>query len=319
MRGRAVSASRAVIPVACGVLLNSGGEVLVAQRPPGKIAAGKWEFPGGKIEPGESPLQALMRELHEELGVEVQAARRLIRFRHDYTDRIVILDTWLVRQFEGAPHSREGQQLDWVHPESLSRLDTLPTVPPIAMALRLPEHYVFTPPNAGEASILAGLSALPEGSLLRLRIAALDDQAYADLARRLLQPAAERGIGLMLDRHPRLAAEIGAAGWHANQRALRHYRIRPIAKSLLLGVSVHDSEDFQAARRLGAEFTVLGPALPTATHPEAQGLGWERWEELRGDSPQPVYAIGGVGPLQLQQAQAHGAHGVAGISAYWGG
>jgi len=293
--------------------------VLIAQRPEGKIAAGKWEFPGGKIEPGESPAQALARELHEELGVEVRAARRLLRFRHDYADSTVMLDTWLVSRFDGIPHSREQQRFDWVTLDDLQALDTLPTVAPIALALRLPQHYVFTPPNAGEALIRAGLPRLPRGCLLRLRIAALDDKAYAGLAARLLQPAAACGIGLMLDRQPYQAAELGAAGWHASERALHHYRIRPLARSLRFAASVHDPAGIETARRLGADFMVLGSVLPTASHPQTQGLGWERWQQLRGDSPQPVYAIGGVGPQQLDQAHEHGAQGVAGIRAYWDG
>ncbi len=310
---------RPVIQVACGVLVNAGGAVLIAQRPEGKIAAGKWEFPGGKIEPGESPLQALVRELHEELGVEVRAARRLLRFRHEYSDRIVILDTWLVHRFDGEPQARERQRFDWVCAEKLHGLDTLPTVAPIAVALRLPQHYVFTPPDADEALIRAGLPGLPPGNLLRLRIAALDDQAYADLAARLVAPARACGIGLMLDRLPQQVAETGAAGWHATERALQHYQLRPVAKSLWFAASVHGAAGLDAAGRLGADFTVLGSVLPTASHPQGQALGWERWQQLRGEAPQPVYAIGGVGPQQLEQAHEHGAQGVAGIRAYWEG
>lgn len=313
------AATLPLIQVACGVLTRPGREVLIAQRPEGRIAAGKWEFPGGKIESGESPRQALVRELREELGVEVRQARRLLRFRHDYSDRAVILDTWLVSAFDGEPHPRERQLFQWLSPEALSGLDTLPTVAPIALALRLPKHYVFTPPNVDEDTIRAHLPQLPPGCLLRLRVPALDDQAYLQLAARLLQPARACGIDLILDRKPALVASVGAAGWHADERALRRYRTRPLARPLWFGASVHDAAGMDAARRLGADFMVLGPVLPTATHPQSRGLGWERWQELRGLSPQPVYALGGVGPQQLAQAHEHGAQGVAGIRAYWGG
>jgi 8-oxo-dGTP diphosphatase len=314
---RSSTIHRPLIPVACGVLINARGEVLIAQRPEGKIAAGKWEFPGGKIETGEPVEAALRRELHEELGVEVRQARRLIRFRHEYADRIVLLDTWLVSRFDGEPHAREGQQFGWMHPGYLLQLDVLPTVAPIARALLLPEHYVFTPPNADEATVRAGLGQLPRGCLLRLRVPALGDEGYAELAQRLLPAAQAAGIGLMLDRQPRLAAELGAAGWHATERTLLHLRSRTLPAGLWFAASVHEAASLEAARRLGADFAVLGPVLPTASHPQAQGLGWDRFEQLLGNSPQPVYAIGGVGPKQLEQAHAHGAQGVAGIRAYW--
>ncbi|MDR3416698.1 MAG: Nudix family hydrolase [Nevskia sp.] len=310
--------ARPVIAVACGVLVDAGGEVLVAQRPQGKVAAGKWEFPGGKIEPGEAPLQALARELREELGIEVRKARRLIRFRHEYVDRVVRLDTWVVHRYEGEPHPHEGQTFAWIQPDNLHALDTLPTVAPIVHALRLPSHYVFTPPNVTEAVVRAGLPKLPAGCLLRLRIPALEDEAYAEIAGRLVQPAAECGIRLMLDRDPRMVAQVGAAGFHATQHALlMQRRSRPLPRPLLFGASVHDSFGVGEAYRLGADFAVLSPVLLTATHPHTQGLGWERFEDLVGEVPMPVYALGGVGPQQLDVAFEHRAQGVAGISAYW--
>lgn len=313
-----VPAPLPIIPVACGVLARPGGEVLIAQRPLGKIAAGKWEFPGGKIEPGESAAQALARELHEELAVEVRQARRLIRFRYAYSDRVVILDTWLVTGFDGSPHPREQQRFAWLRPEQLASLDLLPTVAPIATALRLPAHYAFTQPDASEAAIRAGLPLLPTGSLLRLRLPALADQAYIELAKRLLQPARLAGIGLVLDRAPELAAQLGAAGWHASEETLGELGGgRPVPAGIWFGASVHGAPALAKVQQAGADFAVLGPVLPTASHAGAPALGWEGFEQIAGECALPVYAIGGLGPAQLEMAHAHGAQGVAGITAYW--
>ena len=149
------------IGVACGVLRRADGAVLLAQRPAGKIAAGKWEFPGGKIETGESPRVALERELHEELGIGISQARPLIRFTHAYHDRIVTLDTWLVERWRHEVRAVEGQCFDWQAPDAAIALDLLPTVQPILAALRLPTDYVFTPPDADEARIRDGLDGLP--------------------------------------------------------------------------------------------------------------------------------------------------------------
>ena len=299
------------------MLRDASGEVLVAQRPHGKIAAGKWEFPGGKIEPGESALQALSRELHEELGVDVRKARPLIRFRHEYLDRIVVLDTWLVEQFDGIPVPREAQRFAWIRPEAIHTLDNLPTVGPIVRALRLPAHYVFTPPNVNEALILRGLPQLPEACLLRLRVPVLDDEAYGELAARLLPQVRAAGRSLILDRDPRQAVDLGADGWHASGRVLQQKKVRPVPAGLWFGASVHDAAGLETALDHGADFAVLSPVLATATHPQAQAIGWDRFGQMIAEYPRPVFALGGLGPAQIGVAQSHRAQGVAGISAYW--
>lgn len=311
-------AARPTIRVACGVIERGDGRVLLAQRPHGKIAAGCWEFPGGKIEPGEPPEAALRRELHEELGIDIEQARPLIRFRHDYTNRTVLLDTWLVTRFSGGPHGREGQAFAWVVPGALGAWpQTLPTVAPSARALRLASHYVFTPPDATAERILAGLPELPAGALLRLRLPSLAEGDYHELAHRLIPTIRASGRRFVLDRDPQAAAALGADGWHATSTAMdRMGRLAAGGPPLRLA-SCHDRAQLLRAAALGFDACVLGPVRPTASHPGAKVLGWTAFADAVQYAGLPVYAIGGIGPEALPQVFAAYGQGVAGISAFW--
>jgi 8-oxo-dGTP diphosphatase len=123
------------IDVVAGALYDAAGRVLIAQRPPGKALAGRWEFPGGKVHDGEDAYDALVRELREELGIEVRAAERLMRYPHAYADRVVWLDMWIVTDWRGAPGSLDGQALKWVPPAQLDAEDILEADQPIVAAL----------------------------------------------------------------------------------------------------------------------------------------------------------------------------------------
>src|SRR5579872_4050484 len=107
--------------VAVGVIFNPQREVLIAKRPAHKYKGGLWEFPGGKVEAGEAVFAALQRELHEEIGIEIIHAHPWLQVEHDYQDRKVLLDTWIVTQFSGEPASQEGQVILWVNPNDLNQ------------------------------------------------------------------------------------------------------------------------------------------------------------------------------------------------------
>jgi mutator protein MutT len=133
------------IHVVAAAVTDAAGRVLIAQRPAGKHMAGGWEFPGGKLEPGEDRAAGLERELHEELGISIEPPLRpLIRVRHAYPTREVLLDIWVVRHFHGEPRGLDGQALRWCTPDELAHADLLPADAPIVAALRLPERLQQT-------------------------------------------------------------------------------------------------------------------------------------------------------------------------------
>lgn len=311
------STGRRYVHIAVGVLQNDRGEVLICQRPPHKLYPGEWEFPGGKVEAGEGVEQALRRELREELGIEVRECRPLIRLRHVYPELSVDLDTWLVSRYAGDVRSTEHPAEAWALPRDLPKWPLLAADRPIVNALRLPAHCIFTPTEAQPEALAARAAGLPRG-LLRLRLPRLGEADYAKAARDLTGPLTALGHTVVLDREPGAVAALGAGGFHATSARLRALRERPVATDAWFGASCHSVEDLDRARALGADYAVLGPVRPTATHPEAAPLGWERFREWATHAGLPVYAIGGVGPGDLPMAWAHGAQGAAGIGAYWG-
>ena len=119
-----------------GALFDPERRVLIAQRPYGKHMAGRWEFPGGKVAGGETEPQALVRELREELGINVISCRPFMRLSHEYDDRIVELSMWMVDIFSGEPVGLDGQQLKWVAVERLGQEDILEADAPFVVALR---------------------------------------------------------------------------------------------------------------------------------------------------------------------------------------
>jgi len=125
------------IRVVAAALFDRDGRVLITERPPGKHMAGRWEFPGGKVAPGESDEQALKRELEEELGIEMLSGSPLLELAHEYPDRSVELAMWAVARYEGQPRSLDGQRLKWVALEHLPREDILEADRPFIQALLL--------------------------------------------------------------------------------------------------------------------------------------------------------------------------------------
>ncbi|WP_456412347.1 Nudix family hydrolase [Thiolapillus sp.] len=314
------AAEVAEIHVAAGVLKNPKGEILLARRSPDSHQGGLWEFPGGKIEPGETARQALLRELEEELGVGVEECRPLIRVSHCYADRKVVLNTWLVSRWRGEPQGKEGQPLSWVPSHELYRWPMPAADKPILNALRLPDTYLITPPGIENQERFLGQleEALKSGiSLLQFRVFGLEAGRLEQLAREACLLCSEHGARMMLNGSLALARKIGAHGLHLDRRRLLSLRSREEYADLLLSASCHNARELRWVEHLGVDFAVLSPVLPTMSHPDAEVLGWERFRELCAEISVPVYALGGMSADLLEQSWAQGAQGIAGIRGLW--
>ncbi len=304
------------------MLKNPEGEVLLARRPAGSHQGGLWEFPGGKIEPGETAQQALARELLEELGVRVEKCRPLIRVSHCYQDRTVVLDTWLVSRWQGEPRGNEGQPLSWVPPQELCSRPMPAADKPVLGALDLPDIYLITPPAVeNREHFLAQLErALKSGlSLLQFRVFGLEAKRLEHLAREACLLCKEHDARMMLNGSAALAQKIGAHGLHLDRRRLLSSDCRGDYPDLLLSASCHDARELQQAESLGVNFAVLSPVLPTLSHPDAEVLDWDGFSKLCRNASIPLYALGGMSAAMLEQSWVQGAQGIAGIRGLWPG
>lgn len=297
-------------------VIRRGEDVLIARRPADKHQGGLWEFPGGKVEPGEGAREALARELEEELGIVPEQARPLIRISHDYPDKSVCLDVWEVTTFRGEPEGREGQPLRWVPVEELPSHAFPAANRPIVTAARLPPCYAISPDSPDVTALTAWASVrLSRGiRLLLLRAPSLPEQEYLRLAEALLSRCRETGARLMLHGDPALLEKLPVAdGLHMPACFMKKLARRPLPAGKWWAVSTHDAGEMALAEQLGADFVTLSPVKPTASHPDASPLGWARFTELAAKATVPVYALGGLGEADIETAWQAGAQGVAAI------
>jgi 8-oxo-dGTP diphosphatase len=312
-----VSPRGAPLEVVAAVLRDARGRVLLARRAAGREHAGLWEFPGGKREPGESALAALARELDEELGVRLLGASPLWRVPWPGGRRPIVLDAWDV-SFDGTPEAREHDALAWVQPSELHRHAMPPADGPIAAALRLPRTCAITPDDIDPAALAsAALRAIARGArMVQLRAPRLPTEALRDVAARVLPHARRSGALLLANGVPSLVADPGLDGVHLSAAEWRAHGRPDVPPGALVGVSCHDEPELARAREGGADFVLLGPVLPTATHPGRAALGWDAFGALARTSALPVFALGGLSPGDLAAARDAGAFGVAGIRAF---
>jgi 8-oxo-dGTP diphosphatase len=307
-----------IVEVAAAVLQRADGAFLLAQRPADKIWAGYWEFPGGKVELGETTRDALVRELREELGIAVQVAYPWLTRVFTYPHAVVRLHFFRVTVWPGELHPHEGQQFSWQLPAEVAVEPILPANAPILRALELPSLYAISNvAELGEAVFLERLhTALEKGlRLVQLREKNLSNGALQALAHRVLPVMRRYGAKLLVNADIELAREIGAAGVQLTEMQLTALTARPDVA--WCGASCHSVDALRRAEMLGCDFALFSPVLPTQSHPGEPGLGWETFAQGIAGATIPVYALGGLTAGDMELAWQRGAHGIALLRQAW--
>jgi 8-oxo-dGTP diphosphatase len=309
-----------VIEVVAAALVNENGEVLLARRHPDAHQGGLWEFPGGKVESGESIPQALRRELHEEIGVDAIRHRPLIRVRHTYPERTVLLDVHIVSTWHGEPHARENQPLTWAPIGGLPDYPMPPADVPIVRALQLPDTYLISPPRIDDpVTFLDALQGQFDSGarLIQLRLFELPRSELLELGAEVCDRAKALGAQVLLNGAPEDAERIGASGIHLSSRRLNEVADGELPADWLIAASCHSPEELRLAERRRIDFAVLSPVLPTRSHPDAEPLGWQRFADWVDTVNLPVFALGGMTAAERETAWQRGGQGVAGIRGFW--
>jgi len=330
MKKTASDVTENITEAAVGVIQTHDGSVLPGQRPAGKPWSGYWEFPGGKIEAGESPEHALVRELQEELGITPARYYPWITRTYNYEAKYnaqgelespaktVKLHFFIVTEWTGEPAGLERQAISWQNPQVISVGPMLPANAPILSALCLSSVYAITNLHElGEEVFFDRLrSALARGlKMIQIREKHLSSEQLMQFSRKVIAEATPYSAKVFINSDLVLAKELAATGVHFSTAQLMALQAKP--QGLLCGASCHNQSELLQASKLGMDYVMLSPVQPTMSHPEANALGWECFAQLIAGYALPVFALGGMQLKELDYARTKGAHGIALQRAIW--
>ena len=311
-----------IINVAVAILQRKNdhgqNEFLLASRPQGKGWAGWWEFPGGKIESGETPEHALSRELIEELGIKPSITQQWLVRQYDYPEtndaiaKTVRLHFYFVTAWQGEPMPHEGQLLSWQVADNITVSPILPANTPIMRALALPPVYAISNvAEMGESAYLDALqAALNKGlRLVQIREKYAQKEELIKTAKQIIALAKPYGAKVLISQDIALARDLGAHGVHLPSQDLMLLKTKPAA--LMVSASCHNEAELLHAENLHLDFVVLSPVKSTLSHPEAEPIGWQAFAEMAQKITLPVYALGGMTLPDLPMALSYGARGIA--------
>lgn len=312
-----------IVHVAVAVIQNQHGQFLIAKRPQDSHQGGLWEFPGGKIENNESVLEALKRELFEEIGVTLIQATPLIRIHHDYGDKTVLLDVWSVVEFSGEAFSKEGQKTCWAKQDDF-RLYKFPAANlAIIKAIQLPSKYMITGKFNDEDELISRIqTSLNNGiKLIQFRANHLDEKIYFEYAKRIFTDCEDKNAKLLLNtsnkNYKKYKASKFSHGLHLNSKEIKLFSPCDKHEDLLFSTSTHNDEEIRLAEIKNIDFILLSPVKKTLSHPNSKPLGWNNFKQLTDNANIPVYALGGMSESDLKISKEHGGQGISAIGAFW--
>ncbi|MDM8567141.1 Nudix family hydrolase [Candidatus Halobeggiatoa sp. HSG11] len=302
--------------VVAGIVNNSQDEILITHRSKHVHQGDLWEFPGGKVEPGETALSALNRELQEEVAITVKQARPLIRIKHTYPDKKILLDVWQIEQWQGQPWGREGQLMEWCTVDNLAKKQFPTANIAIIKVIQLPKLYLITPEPQNNKFFYQLEKCLDNGiTLVQLRANQLSELTYCHYAEKALTLCEHYKAKLLVNSSPKVAVSVGANGVHLNSKRL--FMDLEIPNNLLVAASCHSIAEIKQANLIKTDFIVVSPIHSTTTHPDFSPLGWQQLFQLTESANCPVFALGGMQISDVKIAIAHGAQGIAAISSLW--
>lgn len=329
----------AVVEVAVAILHRADGCVLLGKRPAGGLYAGYWEFPGGKIETGEQPHQALCREISEELNVRALHPQPWLVREHVYEHARVRLHFFRVRRWQGRLQPRIHSELHWLAPDRAVPAPMLDANGPILQALRLPPLIGIT--NTARYGLDDQLQRIDQalaGGLRRIHVRepTLDADTLEDFSRAVVDRAREHDAAVVLHARPKAESlaesfaeacerveRVGAHGLHLPAALLNALvtlpdkAAAPKAKVAGFSASCHNRAELLHAARLQVDYAFLSPIAHTPSHPHTAALGWGGFAALSARLPFVLYALGGLRAADLATAHSAGAHGIAAIRAVW--
>ncbi len=335
-----------LVHVAVAAIVKDG-RVLISKRAQNVHQGGLWEFPGGKVEKGETVTEALGREIEEELGVEIHNTRPLIKLIHHYSDKSVVLETLLVTKFSGKNYQLdlendeqeqlglEGQVVKWIRLEELDDYQFPEANEAIIEALMLPDCYLITPDcDNTDQFIDEFINSIQGHSLVQLRIKSLlENRALIIERNQLMQQVCEvskkNNVQLLMNSFMLLDNEefniiklfagihLTSSDLHDSFKddSIKRYRKQYPEKKL--AASCHSMRDIERANDLKLDFIVVSAVKATASHPEQRALGWELFKALTDVAKMPVFALGGMEKSDIRLAQNNGAQGISAISSLW--